>query len=300
EPDPDLIYFVLLSVFHEDMHTEAFTYTRQTLGYPAPCFTASGGREPASSPLSPLGRGARREGVSSYSPSPPTPLPSGERGEDGPLPGDVFVPGGTFQLGATQDELFVFDNERWAHPVELKPFAIARAPVTQAEFAAFVDDGGYRRREFWSEEGWRWRGEARGGEPVCWARGAGGAATWPAGGGWSGIGGCCTSAGTKRRRIVAGPAAGCPPRRSGRPPRRPSPPAGAHPCRHTSAVTRGATSRPTASGRTSTAMRWAVSMWRGRPRGAAPLGWRERLGNRGGGAGGASLAIRGSLGSPTQ
>ncbi|HKB36743.1 MAG TPA: selenoneine synthase SenA [Gemmataceae bacterium] len=172
--DPDLIYFVLLSVFHEDMHTEAFTYTRQTLGYPAPCFTASGGREPASSPRSPLGRGARREGVSSYSPSPPTPLPSGERGEDGPLPGDVFVPGGTFQLGATQDELFDFDNERWAHPVELKPFAIARAPVTQAEFAAFVDDGGYRRREFWSEEGWRWREEARVEHPVYWSREASG------------------------------------------------------------------------------------------------------------------------------
>jgi len=33
EPSPDEAYSVLLSVFHEDMHTEAFTYTRQTLGY---------------------------------------------------------------------------------------------------------------------------------------------------------------------------------------------------------------------------------------------------------------------------
>src|SRR5207245_2737816 len=33
---PDLMYFTSLSVLHEDMHTEAFTYTRQTLGYPAP------------------------------------------------------------------------------------------------------------------------------------------------------------------------------------------------------------------------------------------------------------------------
>ena len=30
------LYFALLAVFHEDMHGEAFTYTRQTLGYPAP------------------------------------------------------------------------------------------------------------------------------------------------------------------------------------------------------------------------------------------------------------------------
>ena len=52
-----------------------------------------------------------------------------------------------FQLGATPAEPFVFDNEKWAHPVEVRPFAIARAPVTQAEFAAFVEAGGYRRRE---------------------------------------------------------------------------------------------------------------------------------------------------------
>ena len=32
------IYFMLLGVHHEDMHTEAFTQTRQTLGYPAPQF----------------------------------------------------------------------------------------------------------------------------------------------------------------------------------------------------------------------------------------------------------------------
>jgi iron(II)-dependent oxidoreductase len=30
--DAEGVYFTVLSVFHEDMHTEAFTYTRQTLG----------------------------------------------------------------------------------------------------------------------------------------------------------------------------------------------------------------------------------------------------------------------------
>ena len=35
----DVIYFVKLATFHEDMHTEAFTYMRQTLGYPAPQFS---------------------------------------------------------------------------------------------------------------------------------------------------------------------------------------------------------------------------------------------------------------------
>jgi iron(II)-dependent oxidoreductase len=52
----------------------------------------------------------------------------------------------------------------------LQPFALARAPVTQAEFAAFVEGGGYRRREFWDEEGWRWREGAAAEGPVYWQR----------------------------------------------------------------------------------------------------------------------------------
>jgi len=133
-------YFILLAVFHEDMHGEAFLYTRQTLGYPGPA---------------PSG--------------PPAP-----RADCGPLTGDVEVPGGVFQLGATPVEPFVFDNEKWAHPVGLRPFAIARAPVTQAEFAAFVEAGGYGRRDLWSEAGWRWRGEADARHPVYWERASGG------------------------------------------------------------------------------------------------------------------------------
>src|SRR5205085_505953 len=61
-------------------------------------------------------------------------------------------------------------NEKWTHPVAVQPFAIARVPVTQAEFAAFVDDGGYRRHEFWSKEGWRWRQGTAVGHPLYWRR----------------------------------------------------------------------------------------------------------------------------------
>ena len=140
-PTRDLPYRVLYTVFHEDMHGEAFAYTRQTLGYPAP---------------------------------PPT---AGEvpRGLDaGPLAGDAEVPGGAFELGSAGGEPFVFDNEKWAHPVEVAPFAIARAPVTQEQFAAFVEDGGYSRGEVWSEDGWTWRTRVAAEHPVYWRRGAGG------------------------------------------------------------------------------------------------------------------------------
>ncbi len=136
-------YFICLSVFHEDMHTEAFTYTRQTLAYPPPRFSSDGARVSSNS-----GTRAAREA--------------------GRLPGDVEIPGGRFLLGALPSEPFVFDNEKWAHPVEIKPFAIARAAVSQAEFAAFVEDRSYHRRELWSEEGWRWRESVAAEHPVYW------------------------------------------------------------------------------------------------------------------------------------
>ena len=128
-------YLFILGVLHEDMHDEALTYTRQTHGYPAPPIGA------AQSP-------------------PPV----------GALPGDVAVPGGTFRLGAARDADFVFDNEKWSHQVEVPRFHIARAPVTNAEFAAFVDDGGYQRRELWDFESWRWRVKARAEHPVYWRK----------------------------------------------------------------------------------------------------------------------------------
>lgn len=154
-PDPDEQYFVKLSVFHEDMHTEAFTYTRQTLGHPKPRLFLSGQATGPRSPGIEQGKAADSQ----------DPVPG-----SGSLPGDVEVPGGTFVLGATPDEPFVFDNEKWAHPVEIQPFAIARAAVTQAEFAAFVEDGGYGRRQFWSEAGWQWRQSEDAQHPVYWQR----------------------------------------------------------------------------------------------------------------------------------
>jgi iron(II)-dependent oxidoreductase len=126
-----------LTTFHEDMHDEAFTYTRQTLKYQKPRFAAEQ-------------------------------VPSDETA--GPLPGDVDIPGGSFMLGAFPTAPFAFDNEKWAHAVDVRPFRMARAAVTNAEFAAFIDDRGYQNRKFWDDEGWRWRESAKAEYPLYWIR----------------------------------------------------------------------------------------------------------------------------------
>lgn len=132
-------YFYQLTTFHEDMHGEAFTYTRQTLAYPRPRFAAAASAPP-------------------------------QDADAGPLSGDADVPGGVYRLGAERDAPFVFDNEKWEHEVKVAPFRIARAAVTNEEFAAFVEDGGYRRRELWEDEGWTWRQQAGAEHPVYWLR----------------------------------------------------------------------------------------------------------------------------------
>lgn len=73
-------------------------------------------------------------------------------------------------LGALPGRRFVFDNEKWQHPVDVKPFAMGRSSVTEGQFAEFVEDGGYRRRELWTGQGWEWRERAQAGHPVYWVR----------------------------------------------------------------------------------------------------------------------------------
>jgi iron(II)-dependent oxidoreductase len=141
-------YFMRLALFHEYMHAEAMTYTRQTLGYPAPRIAIT--------------QRANGQGGHAYSTARVHPPPQ--------LSGDAEIPGGEFMLGSIPGGEFVFDNEQWAHPVTLEPFRMARRAVTNGEFAAFVEDRGYARREFWTEEGWRWREGAAAGHPVYWQR----------------------------------------------------------------------------------------------------------------------------------
>lgn len=117
--DEDDAYFARLAVRHEDMHAEAFHYTRQTLAYPAPEI-------------------ARRE------------HPPGE-----PIFGDAEIPGGEFALGASKDREFVFDNEKWSHPVLVRPFRISRTAVTNGQYLAYVEAGG-RAPRYWKRIDGTW------------------------------------------------------------------------------------------------------------------------------------------------
>jgi gamma-glutamyl hercynylcysteine S-oxide synthase len=120
EPENEALrYFVSLATFHEDMHGEAFHYTCQTLGYQDPL---------------------QEE------------IPSPGKGNSA----DVELLGGRFTLGAVPgNDPFVFDNEKWAHEVDLAPFRIARDAVSNAQYRKYVEDGGKAPR-YWKKVGGAW------------------------------------------------------------------------------------------------------------------------------------------------
>ena len=94
-------------------------------------------------------------------------------------PNWIEVAGGLVEIGhpgassgpGPSPGAFHFDNEAPRHRLWLEPYAIANRLVSNAEFADFIADGGYRRPELWMSEGWAvvqqrgwqapryWRGE---------------------------------------------------------------------------------------------------------------------------------------------
>jgi ergothioneine biosynthesis protein EgtB len=139
--DDAALYPYRLVLAHEDMHGEALLYTLQTLGVAPP---ASGPR------------------------ATPDPGASGVTGE-------IAFEGGSLLRGGAQARGFVFDNERQASACRIAPFAIDAGLVPNAAFLAFIDDGGYRRPQYWSEAGRAWLGEQKRCAPRYWRQGTDGA-----------------------------------------------------------------------------------------------------------------------------
>jgi gamma-glutamyl hercynylcysteine S-oxide synthase len=81
----------------------------------------------------------------------------------------IFVEAGPFIRG-TDDRTIAYDNERSAHEIVLPAFWIDRTPVTNAAYAEFIDDRGYRRPELYSEAGRAWLASAGVEAPQFWER----------------------------------------------------------------------------------------------------------------------------------
>lgn len=84
-----------------------------------------------------------------------------------PLDEWLEVPGGMVEIGHG-GRGFAFDNEQPHHAVQVPSFQVRQALVTNAEYLAFMADGGYERHEFWHAEGWDWARTLEHKAPLYW------------------------------------------------------------------------------------------------------------------------------------
>jgi ergothioneine biosynthesis protein EgtB len=126
-PPEEVVARVVLGLHHEQQHQELLlTDAKAALG---------------TNPLRPAYR------------SEPPPAPSSAA----PARWCAFE-GGVVEIGvadrASGGRGFAYDNESPRHRVLLAPFRLASRPVTNGEWRAFMEDGGYARPDAWLSEGW--------------------------------------------------------------------------------------------------------------------------------------------------
>ncbi|WHZ11309.1 MAG: Serine/threonine kinase [Burkholderiaceae bacterium] len=132
--DDAALYFHRLALFHEDMHGEAFAWTRAALGYPAPPGVALPRLQPAQL---------------------------------------LEIPGGEVRIGWPPGRRgFAFDNEGAGARVVLQDYEIDDAPVSAGQFLRFVEAGGYERGDYWPGAAGRWRAASPTPHPARWRRGS--------------------------------------------------------------------------------------------------------------------------------
>jgi ergothioneine biosynthesis protein EgtB len=102
--DAKKAYFIQLSIFHQDMHNEAYAYMWQTLGYPAPFEVFSK-------------MNSTMKKAASY----------------------IHFPETTLIAGSERHSGFLFDNEKWSHTIQLSTFSIAEQAVSNSEYLEFIE-----------------------------------------------------------------------------------------------------------------------------------------------------------------
>ena len=145
-PTPAAVEGLYTALEHEAMHQETLLYMWHRLPYEA--------KRPPARPISdiryPIADAHRLSGMA-------------------PASTAVVVPAGDAVLGVDRNAVaFGWDNEFDRHVVHVPAFDIDVLPVTNAQFLEFMDDGGYERRELWTDEGWEWIHQDRVSSPAFW------------------------------------------------------------------------------------------------------------------------------------
>ena len=139
EADALQAHLFTLGLHHDQQHQELFVMDLLNLMSRSPLHPAAYDSEPRSGPVEPA------------------------RG------GDTIFDGGLVEIGHDGED-FGFDNEGPRHRVWLEPFGLANDLVTNGDWIAFIEDGGYARPELWLSDGWATVKAEGWTAPLYWSR----------------------------------------------------------------------------------------------------------------------------------
>jgi ergothioneine biosynthesis protein EgtB len=81
----------------------------------------------------------------------------------------VSFEGGVFEIG-TQHDQFCYDNEGPVHRAYLEPYQLQNRLVTNGEYLAFVEDGGYKSFDHWLSDAWTTVSQEEWRAPLYWEK----------------------------------------------------------------------------------------------------------------------------------
>jgi ergothioneine biosynthesis protein EgtB len=150
-PTPGAIEGLYTALEHEAMHQETLLYMWHRVPYAMKRLAVPfGGERSASDSRHPTADARLSSGVAVAQTA-------------------AVIPAGDVVLGADRSSVpFGWDNEFDAHAVHVPAFDVDVLPVTNAQFLIFLNDGGYSRRDLWTDEGWEWMQSERVQHPAFW------------------------------------------------------------------------------------------------------------------------------------
>jgi 5-histidylcysteine sulfoxide synthase/putative 4-mercaptohistidine N1-methyltranferase len=83
----------------------------------------------------------------------------------------VDIPAGNIEIGKEFDDpVYGWDNEYGHHQAQVNDFKATEFVVSNQEFLAFVEAGGYDNDDYWQEEGLAWKRFAKAEYPTFWLK----------------------------------------------------------------------------------------------------------------------------------
>ena len=149
-------YLFMLGILHNDMHYEAILFTQHFLNYPKPDnFILP--KVVINSP----NLNKKKIGFTNKS----------SIIEDLNIE-MIDIEGGDFLQGSMdvnmENNYFKFDNEKPLFNQTVNSFSISKYPITEGQYLTFIENGGYKKRENWTFEGWNWIKEYDINSPLGW------------------------------------------------------------------------------------------------------------------------------------